>query len=450
MVTADNGLINYTYPLKTDYAGSVAIQDVAVSVSVSSKDPISSVYSPNPLVIISRTDDRNFKAGFETSGYRADEDFSLYYGVASSAVSANLLTYRASASEDGYYMLMITPPTTVDASKIIPKDVIVVLDQSGSMQGAKWQQARAAVSYVLKNLNAQDRFNAIVFSTGTRLYAKSLQPVAEAPKDIEWVNGLDALGGTEINAALTNAISMMDPEPQTVLLFLTDGLPTEGITDVKQILSNVSKAAAPNLRIFSFGVGNDVDTFLLDSLSSTYHGVSVYVRPNEDIEQKVSSLYNKITSPVLTNVKLDYGSMNASDIYPADPLPDLFAGSQLVVVGRYRDQGTATVTLTGLFNGQMQTYTYKDLAFPANAGGQPFIPRLWATRKIGALLNTIRLNGETPELVDAVVRLSTRYGIITPYTSYLIQEKDITDQTGGGIAQCPPGAMCPPPCPPGA
>ncbi len=330
---------------------------------------------------------------------------------------------------------MITPPTTVDASKIIPKDVIVVLDQSGSMQGAKWQQARAAVSYVLKNLNAQDRFNAIVFSTGTRLYAKSLQPVAEAPKAIEWVNGLDALGGTDINAALTNAISMMDPERQTVLLFLTDGLPTEGITDVKQILSNVSKAAAPNLRIFSFGVGNDVDTFLLDSLSSTYHGVSVYVRPNEDIEQKVSSLYNKITSPVLTNVKLDYGSMNASDIYPADPLPDLFAGSQLVVVGRYRDQGTATVTLTGLFNGQTQTYTYKDLAFPANAGGQAFIPRLWATRKIGVLLNTIRLNGQTPELVDSVVRLSVRYGIITPYTSYLIQESDITAQTEGGKPQ---------------
>src|SRR5258708_5262306 len=438
IVTADNGLINYTYPLKTDYAGSVAIQDVAVSVSVSSKDPISSVYSPNPLVIISRTDDRTFKAGFETSGYRADEDFSLYYGVASSAVSANLLTYRASASEDGYYMLMITPPTTVDASKIIPKDVIVVLDQSGSMQGAKWQQARAAVSYVLKNLNAQDRFNAIVFSTGTRLYAKSLQPVAEAPKATQWVNGLDAEGGTDINAALTTATSMMDKERQTVVLFLTDGLPTEGVTDVQQILANVSKVSAPNLRIFAFGVGDDVDTFLLDSLSSTYHGASVYVRPNEDIEQKVSNLYSKINSPVLTALKLDFGNVTVDDIYPADPLPDLFAGSQLVVVGRYRESGTATITLSGQINDKSQTYSYKDLSFSENAGGQPVIPRLWATRKIGVLLNQIRLHGETPELVDTVTRLSVRYGIITPYTSYLIQEGDINAQTGQREGNNPP------------
>ncbi|MEP7287955.1 MAG: VIT domain-containing protein [Chloroflexota bacterium] len=445
IVTADNGLINYTYPLKTDYVSSLPVQQVSVSLQVSAKDPISSVYSPNPQIIVSRTDDRHFTAGFETTSYRAADDFSVYYGVATSDINANLLTYRGGANEDGYFMLMITPPTTVEASRVIPKDVLIVLDQSGSMQGAKWTQAKAAVSYVLKNLNAQDRFNAIVFSTGTRIYAKALQPVAEAPKAIDWVNGLEPLGGTDINAALTSAASMVDPERQTIVLFLTDGLPTEGVTDPKAILANVSQAAKPNLRLFAFGVGDDVDTFLLDSLSSTYHGVSVYVRPNENIEQKVSSLYNKITSPVLTALKLDFGTMTTDDAFPATPLPDLFAGSQLVVVGRFRQSGTADVTLTGQINGKSQTYNYKGLAFPENAGGQAFIPRLWATRKIGALLNQIRLNGETAELVDSVVRLSVRYGIITPYTSYLIQESDITAQTGAkdgrAVPIAPPTVM---------
>jgi Ca-activated chloride channel family protein len=159
------------------------------------------------------------------------------------------------------------------------------------------------------------------------------------------------------------------------------------------------------------------------------------VRPNEDIEQKVSSLYNKITSPVLTAIKVDVDGPMLDDMYPAAPLPDLFAGSQLIITGRFRDAGKATITLTGQLNGARQTYTFSDLSFPANAGGQPFISRLWATRKIGALLNQIRLNGETPELVNSVVKLSVRYGIITPYTSYLIQEEDINarrDGVGGG------------------
>ena len=429
-LTADNGLINYIYPLKTDYASSLPVQNVAVSIDVSSKDPISTIYSPNPLVVISRTDDNHFRAGFETTSYRATDDFSIYYGSVTKEISANLLTYRAGANEEGFFMLMITPPTKVDAAQVIPKDVIIVLDQSGSMNDDnKWPQARAAAASVLKRLNPADRFNAIVFSTGYRLYAKTLQPVSEAPKAADWLNTLEADGGTDINAALLTAAGMVNRDRQTIVLFLTDGLPTEGVTSPKDILDNLQKAAPPNLRIFTFGVGNDVDTFLLDSLSSSYHGASIYVRPGENIEEKVSSLYTKIASPVLTAVKLDFGSVTTDDLYPAT-LPDLFAGTQLVVTGRFRDGGTTKVTLTGQLNGTPQTYTYDGLVFPENSGGQPFIPRLWATRKIGTLLNTIRLNGESQELVDSVVRLSVRYGIITPYTSYLITENDI--QTQGG------------------
>jgi Ca-activated chloride channel family protein len=429
-LTADNGLINYVYPLKTDYASSLPVQNVSVAIDVSSKDTISTVYSPNPLVAVSRTDDNHFKAGFETTHYRATDNFSIYYGIATSGINANLLTYRGSANEDGFFMLMVTPPTKVDTANVIPKDVIIVLDQSGSMNDDnKWAQAQGAAVSVLKRLNPNDRFNAIVFSTGYRIFAKSLQPISEAPKAIDWLNGLEADGGTDINAALQTAAGMADRDRPTVVLFLTDGEPTEGVTEPKDILSNLARVAPPTMRIFAFGVGNDVNTFLLDSLSSDYHGTSVYVRPGENIEEKVSSLYNKIASPVLTNVKLDYGSITTDDIYPAT-LPDLFAGTQLIVAGRYRAGGVTKITLTGTLNGTAQTYTYDNLTFPDNAGGQPFIPRLWATRKIGTLLNDIRLNGEKPELVDSIVRLSIRYGIITPYTSYLITENGVVDSGG--------------------
>lgn len=433
IVSADSGLFTYLYPLKTDYVSPLPVQQTAVSVTVRSKDPISTVYSPNPLVIVSRVDERTVKAGFETINYRPSEDFALYYAVANNDISANLLTYRAGANEDGYFMLMLTPPTRSQGDRVVAKDVFIVLDQSGSMQGEKWLQARNAAKYVLDRLNDGDRFNAIVFSTGFRLYANTMQPKAEAVRAQQWLDSLEALGGTDINAALTTAAQMADPERQTVILFLTDGLPSEGVTDAKSILANVDKLSKPNLRLFAFGVGDDVDTFLLDSLSSRYGGTSVYVRPQESIEQKVSSLYNKITSPVLTALKLDFGSMMVDDSYPAMPLPDLFAGSQLIVVGRYRSGGPTTITLTGLLNGQPQTYTYSGLEFPQNAGGQAFIPRLWATRKIGALLNQIRLNGETKELVEAVMQLSIRYGIITPYTSFLIQENSPVVEGGGGV-----------------
>lgn len=450
VVNGDSGLFSYLYPLKTDYASPLPVEQVSVSVSVTSKDPISTVYSPNPLVSINRSDDKSFRAGFETTNYRATDDFNLYYGVANKDISANLLTYRASATEDGYFMLMLTPPTKAAADRIIPKDVIIVLDQSGSMYGPKWDQARAAASYVLKHLNEQDRFNALVFSTGYRLYAKKLQPVAEAPKAVDWINQQEALGGTDINAALMAALEMTDKDRQTTLLFMTDGLPTDGVTDISQILANVHKAATPNLRVFAFGVGDDVNPFLLDSLSSAYGGVSVYVRPKDNIEQQMSSLYNKITSPVLTAIKLDFGDAVVDDMYPSAPLPDLFAGSQLIVVGRFRNKASATITLTGQLDGKPQTYVYSNLQFPENAGGQSFIPRLWATRKIGALLNQIRLTGQKQELVDSVVRLSIRYGIITPYTSYLIQENDINAQregaggnTAGQATFSPPGTAAP-------
>lgn len=434
LLPVENGLVRYVYPLRTDQFTRQPVENMSISVNVTSNDKISTIYSPSHPVAISRDGDYAFRAGYESSYIRPETDFSLYYGLASDEINANLLTYRESANEDGFFTLMITPPVEVDQDRVIPKDVIVVLDQSGSMFGEKWDQARAAVKFVLDNLNERDRFNVVVFSTGFRIFANDLQPVSEVSAAKGWIDGLEAIGGTDINAALTEAMRMADPERSTVVLFLTDGLPTEGIVDASQILTNVEGAAKPNVRIFTFGVGDDVDTFLLDQLYQKYRGAGTYVRPDEQIDEEVSGLYNKISSPVLTNIEIEYNGIMVDEMFPTAPLPDLFAGTQVIIVGRYRDSGPATIRLTGELEGERQSFSY-EVNFPDHAGGEVFIPRLWATRKIGSLLNAIRLYGEDPELIDSIVRLSIRYGIITPYTSFLIEEQDIFTQSGVEDAQ---------------
>lgn len=429
VLEVDNGLFNITYPMNA--AGSRPIEDLSISVNVSSSEPISNIYSPSHDVAISRADDdKSFRAGFESSYYVPDTDFSLFYGIASDSINLNLLTYRESAGEDGFFMLLVQPPFQTTEDSVIPRDIIVVLDQSGSMDGEKWDQARKAAAYVLENLNSQDRFNAILFSSGWRIYSNQMEAPSQAGGAIDWINSQDAVGGTDINGALTTALDMVGERPTTIL-FLTDGLATEGETETARILENLQAAAPANARVFTFGVGNDVDTFLLDAIVRDLRGTGTYVRPGERIDEKVASLYNKISAPVMTDIELEIdGEIVTEWSYPST-LPDLFAGEQLTLVGRYRgDADDVTIRLKGVVDNAVQTFTYQGFDFPSRAGGESFLARLWATRRIGDLLNTIRLNGENPELIDSVVNLSVRYGIITPYTSFLIEEDDILSQQG--------------------
>jgi Ca-activated chloride channel family protein len=424
--------LHYVYPIRTDHITGLPVKELSVRVSVESDVEISNIYSPTHRIDIDRKSDTSFVAGFETRDTLETTDFSLYYGVATEDINLNLLTYRESANEDGFFLALISPPFDIEEEKVLPKDVIVVLDNSGSMYGVKWEQAVEAAKFVLDNLNDEDRFNIVSFSTSVRIYANELQGVDEVDDAKDWLSTIEAIGGTNINEALQTALEMNEGERQTVLLFLTDGLATEGETETAEILKNVEAKARGNMSLFAFGVGNDVDTFLLDQLSAAYRGASAYVRPEESITEEVGNLYNKIRAPLFTHILLDIDGVDIYDVFPdSHNLPDLFVGSQLVIVGRYRgDTDNATLVLSGQVGDDDVNFSYENLRFRTNAGGEVLIPRLWATRKIGDLLNAIRLHGENPELVDSIVRLSIRYGIITPYTSFLITEDDIFSQTG--------------------
>ncbi|MDQ3693881.1 MAG: VWA domain-containing protein [Chloroflexota bacterium] len=429
VIPAEQGLSRYLYPLNTERFSARPLEQVSVRVEVESEAPVRAIYSPSHDIAISREDDFHFVAGYEATDVHPATDFELFYNVSPDLVGANLVSYYDPVTNEGYFMLLAAPGIErASDDEVIAKDVVIVLDTSGSMEGEKIVQAKAALSYVLTHLNPEDRFNIVRFSTGANDYAPDLAPAAEAGEAIAWIERQEANGGTDINLALLNGLAMVEPERPTILLFLTDGLATEGEVETPRILDNVARAAPANVRLFPFGVGDDVDTILLDSLAQAHQGRTTYVRPGQDLEEAVSAFYGSVSTPVLADLELELAGPRVEDVYP-QPLPDLFAGTQLVVLGRYHQSGPVTVTLRGEVNGEPQTFVYEGQELRAS-GGHDFLPRLWATRRIGYLLNQIRLNGENPELVSAVVDLSVRFGIVTPYTSYLITEDDILTRAG--------------------
>lgn len=430
VLPAESGLIKFVYPQSTKLYSNKPLDAQRIRVEVRSDEAIRAIYSPSHPVAIDRDGDFRAVVGFEDNDVLADQDFELYFTVAPEDIGLNLLSYKE-ADEDGFFLLLLAPAVKADSDQVVAKDVILVVDTSGSMEGEKMNQAKEAAEFVVDNLNSEDRFNIIAFSTGIRNFERGLVPADDAGDYRQFISRLEAVGGTNISGALLEAVAQADEERPTTIMFLTDGLATEGITETSLLLDAIEQQAGDNIRLFAFGVGDDVDTMLLDGLTQNHRGTTTYVRPGQDIDEAVSAFYDKVSTPVLANISLDFDDIVVEQMYP-QALPDLFAGTQLVLAGRYREGGPATITLTGEVNGREQRFVYEDNLF-RESGGENFIPRLWSTRAIGNLLTQIRLGGEDPELVQSVIDLSIRYGIITPYTSYLIEEDDIFSQTGRDI-----------------
>lgn len=427
ILPVENGLVHYIYPLSTERFSSRPLEDLVVRAQIESREPLKAVYSSRHEVSIDREDDYHALLGLEQSDVLPDRDFELFYTISSEKIGLNLLSFKEEG-QDGFFLLLAAPDVKVNEEEIVVKDIILVLDTSGSMQGEKMDQAKEAARYVLNHLNPLDRFAIVSFATTTRSFSPSLEPAAQADKGKDFLDRLEAMGSTDINRAMIEAVGLAEEVRPTTLIFLTDGLPTEGVTVTGAILDNVAREAPDNVRIFSFGVGDDVDTDLLDQISMDHGGASTYVRPGEEIDEEVSAFYRRVKMPVLSDLSLDWGDIIVDQVYP-QRIPDLFAGSQLIMLGRYREGGPAKITLKGMVNQEERSYTYEDLSF-RKEGGDDFIPRLWATRAVGYYLTQIRLYGEKQEWIDSIVSLSTRYGIITPYTSFLVQEKDIFSTQG--------------------
>ena len=421
LLRSDAGTVTYSYALSTEKFSARPIKSLSLKVEVKTEQPLASIYSPSHKVEIRRDGPNRAVIGYESKDEKPDTDFQLVYSSEKRDIGLSLITHK-SGGEDGYFLLLAAP-TVAKETKPAPKDVVFVVDTSGSMAGAKLQQAKKALQFCVENLNTDDRFEIVRFSTEAEsLFGKLSEADSEHRKRASnFIGDLKPIGGTAIADALETAFKARTEKSERpfVIIFLTDGLPTVGTRNPDEIVADVKKAG--DARIFSFGIGSDVNTQLLDQIAEGTRAFSQYVLENEDLEVKVSNFYTRIREPVLTNVRLEFGGgVRTSKLYPAQ-LPDLFKGDQLVLTGRYSGSGEVEAKLTGMANGREQTFTYK---VKFDDSSNDYVARLWATRRVGFLLDEIRIHGETTELRDEATDLARRYGIVTPYTAYLIVEDE--------------------------
>jgi len=379
-------------------------------------------------------------------------DLAVFLPLAERSVGLTLATHRP-AGEDGWFMLTLSPGEATAAT--VPRDVTVVVDVSGSMSGEKMEQARGALHQLLGSLGSADRFRMISFSNAVRQWRTqwtAVTPVGMANART-WIDALRADGGTNISGALEAAFRAESPATRLpVVIFMTDGLPTSGDTNVERIVA-MAESRRGRARVFAFGVGFDVNTALLDRLSEAARGSTQYVRPGEDVEQAVSVLGAKIRHPVLTDLALQHGAARITEVYPRN-LPDLFAGEELVLFGRYEGATSAAIAVTGRRGTRSERYELQ-ARLPAHADANDYIPRLWAARKLGDLDRRIRSAqadgasaAQVARLVDELRETALRYGLLSEYTSYLVQEPGMValearaDGRGSGAAFAP---SAPPP-----
>ncbi|HKG12793.1 MAG TPA: VIT and VWA domain-containing protein [Pyrinomonadaceae bacterium] len=427
VLKAEGGTVSYRYPLGTGRNVSQITGEVSGRVEIEGREPVRNVYSPSHEVEVARKGERAARVSFESRPGQSPQDFQLFYTLSDSDFGMTLLTHREPGKQ-GYFLLTISPKDNISEQEYAAKDVVFVLDTSGSMaEAGKMEKARAALLFGVRSLRPADRFNVINFAGEEHLMTSGLLQADAAGRALgeEFISKLRPVGGTNINGALIAAMGQFDrAERPRILVFMTDGLPTVGETTVQRIVDNAREARIPGVRLFTFGVGYDVNTALLDKLAAENGGVAEYVEPKEDLEIKVSNFFTKINSPVLTNLKLDMGGVETDLVYPRE-MPDIFRGSQVTLIGRYTNRAelrNVTLRLTGRTGGQARTFDYPNVSFLSNEDRNDFLPRLWATRRVGWLMEQIRTNGEQKELTDEIVDLGTRYGIVTPYTSYLALE----------------------------
>ena len=417
-------VVEYVYPLKTDRLAVSTLEEFRLTLQLQSQQPIGSIYSPTHDVTIDQTSDHQAVVQFEELGASLERDFQLFYTTSGQDIGLTALQHRPISADEGYAMLLVSPRAELSKDQKVPRDIVFVVDTSGSMmQDKKMEQAQKALRHCLSGLTADDRFGLINFATTVNRYQDKLVPAnSEQLKRAKgWVADLYAGGGTAIQAALRSALEMRTDDSQRMftVVFITDGQPTIGERDTEKILAELGQQNTANTRIFSLGLGDDLNAVFLDQLAERTRALSDYVRPNQDLQGKVASFFKKIHHPVLANLKISTNdNVQLVEVYPPQ-LPDLFHGDQLVVLARYQGSGHAAIKLDGKVGPHDKQFVY-ELNFQQQVDDKPFVEELWARRKVGYLLDQIRINGEQKELVDEVVRLAQNYGITTPYTSYLI------------------------------
>lgn len=415
---------------------------------VSCDRPISTIYCPSHKIKAKRTSPNTFHVELDAEETTQPGSFRLSYLIdKGTGLSATLFTQPddATPQADGTFLFLAGGPATGSLGKAIPRELTLALDRSGSMQGAKIDHVKDAATQLIEQLNDGESFNIISYNDQIETFAdkpvpKTRETLAEA---LEFIDNVRPRGGTNLHGALLESVRQK-PVANTlpIVLFLTDGLPTVGETAEVKIREVVAEQNPFNRRIFTVGVGVDVNTPLLETIAGETRAEPSFVLPNDDVKTKLAQIFQKVQRPILADARLEFlaadGSSAAdrvSDVFP-DPLPDLFQDDHLIVLGRYTGTEPLTFQITGNFLGDRVT---KDFTFPLDKQpAYPFVSRLWATQKIAALVHEIRKSGanadpyviltnptQDPKLkaqAEEILKLTRRYGILTEYTAFLAKD----------------------------
>ena len=434
MLPPSGGMLHYHYVLSTERYSALPLDRASITVNIANSKGIGSIYSSSHDVIIKNMSEGHAQVKWEAFDTQPLDDFHLFISPTEGGFGSGLLTGRHNDTD--HFLFMFAPERVDHQLNALDKDIVFVIDRSGSMAGEKIQQARDALHYILDQLNENDRFSIVGFDDVFNAVSDRLLPVnRDNLNDAHrFVSRLYDRNGTDIEGALQIGLQILNQSEtragaSRMIVFLTDGLPTEGITDYQQIVDLISYANQPiKARLHVFGVGYDVNTHLLDQLADQNGGSVTYVQPNENLEAVLSGFYERIATPILTDLTVEFDGITVSDLYPQH-LPDLFEGSTLLLAGRYRGSraDTAIITVRGNANGVQYSSKYE--VELSSKQDMAFVPGLWATRRIGHLLDVIRVEGESASLVEEVRELGLNYGLVTPYTTFII-----TAQTSGAAS----------------
>lgn len=434
LLRKDHNLTDFLFPLGTAKYTSAPVEKVEIKVSIDSSIEIKNVYSPTHSIKVDRSGELGASVTYSSKNSVPTSDFRLFFSVAEGRLGANVLSYRPETEEDGYFLLLASPEIKAKDAERPAKNVVCVFDRSGSMSGEKIKQAREALKFVLNNLRKGDLFNIIAYDSDIEAFRPELQRYNKRTRKeaLGFVEGLYAGGATNIEGALNKAMTMLaDDSRPNFIIFMTDGQPTIGETNEAKIVEATKSNNKVRARLISFGVGYDVNSRLLDRLSRANYGQSEFVRPNEDIETQVSRLYNKISSPAMTDVVVDFefDSLKTEQgppitrVYPKE-VNDLFEGEQLVIAGRYKKSGLAKVKISGKVGDERRKFDFAvELVKQSSDQSYAFVEKLWAMRRIGEIIDELDLSGRNEELIKELVTLSTKHGVLTPYTSFLADEE---------------------------
>jgi len=422
-----------------------------VRVVLNSSRPVAGVYSPSHELSLDRRSEQVISATVTKASQLDPGPLRLSYLVGGEGVAASLFAYPDPKVGGGYFLMLAGLPPAKHEGPGLPREVTIVLDRSGSMAGDKWKQARAAALQIIAGLAESEHFNLLAYSNQVDVLFSA--PVPRTPDNEKaaqrFLESLRPTGGTNIHDALSEALRQKPVAGcLPMVLFLTDGLPTIGNTSEKSIRELATGHNPHARRVFTFGVGTDVNAPLLEALSDATHASPTFVLPGEDVEVKVGDVARRLHGPLMASPELALprdgaGGVRVTELLPAQ-LPDLFEGEQLVLLGKYSGEAPLDFTLKGNVLGTEREFKFTfalDKATTRNA----FVPRLWAGRRVADLVDAIRQAGaDRPldaqpgiepyrELIDEIVRLSTEFGILTEYTAFLALEG--TDHAKKGEVQ---------------